>query len=234
MSYRHVNFLENSRSMPSREMVLKIANALELSLKNANVLLRSAGFAPSYESTPLDDESMAFAKTALNRIMEHQNPYPGIVMTPIGGLLMANSAVFNVMGRFVPLETLQRITNIYEFFLTNDTIKTSFVNWDQLAPRILRLIRQEVFEIDTMSEPLVLLKKLEEETGINSASIDEAAISDSPIFNMHFRSGELELRFFSTYTTFGTPYDVALQEMRIECFYPADQKTIEFCQEVSS
>jgi transcriptional regulator with XRE-family HTH domain len=244
ISYRHLNFLENNRAKPSRETVLKITSALGLSLKNTNVLLRSAGFSSSSEATSLDDETMAFAKAALSHIIEHQNPYPGIVMSPIGELLMANDAVFSLFNRLVSAETIASISNVYEFFLTNETIKKRLVNWHELAPKLLALIRQEVFEIDTMSDPYNLLKRLESSIDLEELSEDTKHPDnlDTPLFTMRFRvdspepksETEVELNFFSTYTTFGTPHDIALQELRIECFYPADQCTREYCQRLAS
>lgn len=235
MSYRHVNFLENSRSMPSREMVMRIARTLELSLKHANLLLRSAGFAPSHHATPLDDDSMAFAKSALARILDHQNPYPGIVMTPIGGLLMANDATLAILGQFIPPTELQGVSNIYEFMLTDRRMKEIIVNWDQLAPKMLAFIQQEVLEIDPESEPFSLLHRLESIAGLEPRrAVDDGHATDSPIFNMHFKSDDLELKFFSTYTTLVTPHDIALQELRIECFFPADETTEEFCRDIDA
>jgi transcriptional regulator with XRE-family HTH domain len=251
ISYRHVNFLENSRAKPSREAVLKIASALGLSLKNTNVLLRSAGFSSSFDTTSLDDQTLTFAKAALLQIIEHQNPYPGIVMSPIGELLMANDAVFNLFKRLVSAETIASINNVYEFFLTNETIKRRLVNWHELAPKLLALIRQEVFEIDTMSDAYNLLKRLESSIDLEELSGDTkpADSLDTPLFTMQFRidspeqfcidspepknGTEVELNFFSTYTTFGTPHDIALQELRIECFYPADEYTREYCQHLT-
>ncbi|MEM7467495.1 MAG: helix-turn-helix domain-containing protein [Pseudomonadota bacterium] len=235
MSYRHVNFLENNRSMPSREMVLRIARTLELSLKHANLLLRSAGFTPSYKATPLDDDTMAFAKSALLRILDHQNPYPGIVMTPIGGLLMANDATLAILSQFVPADELQGINNIYEFILTDKRMKQSIVNWDQLAPKILAFVRQEVLEIDPNSESFQLLHRLESQTELQSQRDPNEMYSlDSPIFNLRFKLEDIEINFFSTYTTFGTPHDVALQELRIECFFPADDVTKKFCNDLQT
>jgi len=234
MSYRHVNFLENSRAMPSREMVLKIATALELSLKNTNVLLRSAGFASSYRSTSLDDDSMKFAKAALTRILEHHNPFPCVVMTPIGDLVMANDAVFKLFSQFVSIDTLMASKNIYELFLTNDAIKEHLINWQQLAPKLLALVRQEVFEIDKMSDASLLLKRLETLTHLDPMISKLPEAVDLPLFTMHYNIDGIDLNFFSTYTTFGTPHDVALQELRIECFYPADDFTRDYCYQLAN
>ena len=234
MSYRHFNFLENSRAMPSREMVLRIAKALDLSLKNTNLLLRSAGFAAAFQTTPLDEQTMAFAKAALSRILEQQNPYPGVAMTPIGDVLMANDAVFHLFSAFVPIDKLESFSNVYEFFLTDENVKRYLTNWDQLAPQILALVRQEVFEIDTLNSAFRLLKKLETKMDLDTIATKESARADVPLFTMHFKKEDLELSFFSTYTSFGTPHDVALQELRIECFYPADEATKAFCHQMSN
>ena len=232
VSYRHVNFLENSRAMPSRETVSKVASVLELSLKYTNALLRAAGFSASHPMTSLDDDAMKFAKAALSRILQQQNPYPGVAMTPIGNLVMANEAVFKLFGLIVPIDTLGSITNIYEFFLTDERIKKVLVNWDQLAPKLLELVRQEVFEIDALDETRALLERLEKTTGLKDRKQETLGHNDLPLFTLQFELDEVRLSFFSTYTTFGTPHDVALQELRIECFYPADEFTEEFCQKL--
>ena len=164
-------------------------------------------------------------------------------MSPIGELLMANDAVFNLFKRLVSAETIASINNVYEFFLTNETIKRRLVNWHELAPKLLALIRQEVFEIDTMSDAYNLLKRLESSIDLEELSGDTKPADnlDTPLFTMQFRidgpepnsETEVELNFFSTYTTFGTPHDIALQELRIECFYPADEYTREYCQHLT-
>ncbi len=232
ISYRHINFLENARAMPSRDMVIRIADTLTLSLKNTNLLLRSAGYATAFPTTSLDEETMAFAKTALSRILEQQNPYPGVVMTPIGDLIMANDAVFNLFSQFLPTEKLLSYTNVYELFLGNTSIKQYLTNWDQLAPRILSLVQQEVSEIDTLNEAYTLLRKLESVSGLRARDHRAPATGDAPLFTMHFKKDDLELSFFSTYTSFGTPHDVALQELRIECFFPANERTKSYCQHI--
>lgn len=230
VSYRHINFLENSRARPSRETVSNAARALNLSLKYTNALLRSAGFSALHPVTSLDDETMKFAKAAVSRILEQQNPYPGVAMTPIGNLVLANEAVFKLFGLIVPIDTLASTRNIYEFFLTDERIKKVLVNWEQLAPRLLELVRQELFEIDALDETRALLDKLEKATGLKGGKQGVVGHSDLPLFTLQFELDEISLSFFSTYTTFGTPHDVALQELRIECFYPADEFTEEFCQ----
>lgn len=233
LSYRHINFLENNRSKPSSEVVLKIAGALELSLKNTNVLLRSAGFASQYATTPLDQSTMRHVNKALDQIINQQEPYPGVVMSPIGGLIQTNKAALKVFSHFLPLQKLSEFSNAYELFLSADGFRPYVKNWQALAPRLLSLVRQEAIALDSMDEAFCLLQRLQALSGIgNSWQRHSAAVDQPPLFEMQLSKGDLSLAFFSTYTSFGTPFDVALQEMRIECFYPADDVTEAFCRQL--
>lgn len=233
LSYRHVNFLENNRSKPSSEVVLKIAGALQLSLKNTNILLRSAGFASQYANTPMDQATMRYVNKALEHIIAQQEPFPGVVMTPIGGLIQTNKAALKVFSCFLPLPQLSAFDNVYELFLSADGFRPYVKNWSAMAPRLLALVRQEAIALDSMDEAFCLLQRLQTLSGIGSNwQRHSAAVDQPPLFEMQLTKGDLSLSFFSTYTSFGTPFDVALQEMRIECFYPADDITEAFCRQL--
>jgi len=235
LSCRHINFLENNRSKPSREMVLKIAFTLGLSLKNTNVLLRAAGFSSQFSDTPLAQETMVFVNNALQRILKQQLPYPAVVMSPIGDLLHSNEGALHLFSHFLPLEDVANFPNVYELFFSEQGIKPFVSNWSEFAPNILALIKQEVFEIDSLNPAFRLLKTLEQASGLRAGVRPGTIAGDSsPLFELRLKKNDLELAFFSTYTSFGTPHDVTLQELRIECFYPVDTVTQQFCEGLST
>ena len=230
LSYRHYNFLENGRSKPSPEVVVKLAKALSLSLKNSNMLLRFAGFAYIYPQTDLQDVSMKLVRQAIDRIVAQQEPYPAVVMSPIGKLITANQASMRIYSQFIELSRLMAFDNVYELFFSNEGLKPYVSNWNELAPKILSLIRQEVIELDPNNEAFLLYNKLKTSVDLDVDSEKQSAsIDQSPIFSMVLRKEDLKLSFFSTYTSMGTPLDVTLQNLRIECFYPADEETEDFC-----
>lgn len=234
VSVKHYNFLENGRSKPSKSVVITLGHCLGLSLKFSNSLLIAAGFAPRYRKSELSSEDMAYVKSVLDRILAKQEPFPGIVMSPTGNLIQNNIAALKVFSHFVSVETMLEFPNIYELFFADRGFKPYIRNWDDLARHILSFVKQEVFELEAGNDAYRLLKRLEQSANFESDWQNRLEKhDDKPIFQIKLQKDGLELAFISTYTSFGNPFDVSLQELRIECFYPADEKTEQFCQKLS-
>ncbi len=195
-SQRHVSFLESGRTGASREMVLRLAAALDLPLRQQNALLLAAGFAPAWRESDLAAPELAKINAALDHMLAQQEPYPALVVDRRWTLLRANDGA-------LPL----------------------IVNWDEVALYLLRGVQADAIA-DGTAETAALLRRLLAYPGLPALSqAMPPAEPRAPVLTLHFRKGETALRLFTTIATLGTAHDVTLQEIRIECFFPADDAT---------
>ena len=227
VSTRHISFVENGKSSPSREMVLVLASALDMPLRERNVLLASAGFAPAYRESKLSDPDMAGVRQVLDIILEHQEPYPAIVLDHVWNLVRMNAAGMRVLGRFLgerPDPAL--LKNVMHALFHPDGFRPWVVNFDDVASAVIdRLYREAMIEPEG-SPARTLLAELEAYEGVSAKmrSVDlERAFSVA--IPLHLRKGDVDVRFLTTITTLGTPLDVTAQELRIESYFPADAQT---------
>lgn len=153
-------------------------------------------------------------------------------MSPVGDFIQSNDAAVRFFSQFVPIEKMLRFTNVYELFFSEDGFKPFIRNWGQLAPHMLAFIKQEVFELEPGNDAYRLYNRLLKSSDLERNWQHELAAEDqTPLFQMELMLGERNLALFSTYTTMGSPHDVTLQELRLECFFPADESTEAFFSE---
>lgn len=222
VSARHVSFLETGRSRPSREMVLRLAEWLDVPLRERNPLLLAAGFAPSYPVRPLDDPALAPVRAAVDAVLAGYEPYPALAVDRGWHLVAANRAV-------APLTAL-----------ASALLRTPPVNAlrlslhpDGLAPHILNLAEWRGHLLGRLAREAALDPELaglhRELTGYpgGTAAPPEQAVA----VPLRLRLGGRELAFLSTVTTFGTALDVTAAELSIEAFLPADAATAAALQE---
>lgn len=223
VSTRHISFVENGKSAPSREMVLVLASALDMPLRERNVLLRSAGFAPAYRESQLDHPDMAGVRQILDIILQHQEPYPALVLDHMWNLVRMNRAGMRVMGYFLGDADPSLLRNVMHALFHPDGFRRFVVNFDEVANALIdRLYREAMIEPDG-SPTRTLLSELEAYEGVSAkmgaVNLDRAFAVAIPL---HLRKDEVEVRFLTTITTLGTPLDVTAQELRIESYFPAD------------
>ena len=225
ISQRHLSFLELGRAAPSRDMVLRLASALDVPLRQHNALLLAAGFAPAWQETRLDAPELAGVRDALDYILDQQEPFPGVAVDRDWKLLKANSgAVRLVEFLVVPLDPKAEI-NLADALVAPDVLRPYLVNWQDVVRYFLRSVEADA-AADGRSETADLLERLLSYEGVRpllKAYTPDAA--SGPILPMHFNKGDVELRLFTTIATLGTPQDIMLQELRIECFFPMDRAT---------
>lgn len=221
MSARHLSFLETGRARPSLEMVLRLAETLEIPLRDRNGLLAAAGFAPQFRETGLADQALKDAHRALEFILRQAEPYPTIVMDRNFELHRANqgaAALLNWLGG-MPKET-----NVLRLVLGE--LRPCIVNWEDVAGELIRRAQQESLR----TAPDAICRQLMAEV-LARPDIPEQwrhpdpTTPSTPLLTVTYRKGDRELRFFSTFTTFGTPHDITLEELRIESSFPADEET---------
>ena len=235
VSQRHVSFLEMGRTQPSREMVLRLAGALDLPLRQHNALLLAAGFAPVWRESVLGAPELAVVNRALDYMLDQQEPYPAFVVDRRWNLLRLNKGGQRLVGFLTdtapaPADPNAPV-NLADALVAPDALRPLIVNWREVALYFLRGVQADALA-DGTDETAALLERL---LGYPDAprlsqvpSIDEA---QGPVLAIHFSKCGTSLRLFTTLATLGTPQDVTAQEIRIECFFPADAATAEVFKE---
>ncbi|KPK16053.1 MAG: hypothetical protein AMJ62_07160 [Myxococcales bacterium SG8_38] len=232
VSTRHISYIENGRSAPSREMVLILASALDLPLRERNALLSSAGFAPVYRERSLSAPEMRPVRQALEMILEHHEPYPATVLTHGWDLVTMNRSFARLFSFFMtpPLEPIVAKNVMHALFHPRG-VRSYVTNWEQVAGFLIdRLYRESILEPET-SDSRKLLDALCAYPDV-PARIREIDLAAAPqvCITVTLEKDGTRLDLFSTLTTLGTPLDVTAQELRIESYFPADQRTAQWLQ----
>lgn len=231
ISQRHLSFLESDRTSPSRDMVLRIAAALDLPLRQQNALLLSAGFAPYWHESPGAALELGHVSRALDHILAQQDPFPAFVVDRRWNLLRANAGAARLnefLAGPTPAATPADGINLADALMSPDGLRPFIVNWEEVALQFLRSVQADAVA-DGTKETAALLERLGRYPQV--PSIAEARWLDEPVepvLNIVFRKAETSLRLFTTITTLGAPQDVTLQEIRIECFFPSDRESERF------
>jgi transcriptional regulator with XRE-family HTH domain len=231
ISSRHLSYVETGRSQPSREMVLRLADALEIPLRERNSLLVAAGYAPRYFETGLAAPEMAQMRRAIELILEHQEPYPAFVLDRHWEIRMSNQAAPRCT-RFL-LGTEPTESNMMRLVLQPNGLRPVMPNWEETAGDLIRDLHNQIAGSPSDERSRELLAEVLAYPGVPKRwRTREIGAPTTPLLTTTFRKGDVELRFFSTFTTFGTPQDVTLEELRIECSFPADEATAITCRKL--
>ncbi|MCB9765759.1 MAG: helix-turn-helix transcriptional regulator [Alphaproteobacteria bacterium] len=224
VSPRHVSFLETGRARPSREMVLVLASALEVPLRERNVLLAAAGFSPAYTEGDLDGQAMAAVRRALDWTLRQAEPFPAVALNRRWDVVTTNRAAGALFGLLLGDRAPTGPVNVLRMMLDPDGLRPLVSNWRTLVPELLRRIRREAVERVLDAETEALLDEVMPWVPPELRGHD-VTVPSVPVIPVHFRKGDLDLRFFSTVTVLGTPQDVTAQELRVEVFFPEDAHT---------
>ena len=224
VSPRHLSFVETGRSRPSPELLLILAERLEVPLRDRNLLLLAAGYAPRYGETPLDAVAMTRARAALQRMLDTHDPYPGVVIDRFWNVVLTNPAAGRLM-QGLPLDLLGPPVNVFRVCLHPDGLARRTLNFPEWSAYLLGQLHRTA----TITGDPGLLELIDEVTQYpNVAALDDwrrRAASDEPALLIPLRLDieGVELSLFTTLTTFGTPLDVTLAELAVELFFPADE-----------
>jgi transcriptional regulator with XRE-family HTH domain len=230
-SSRHLSCIETGRAHPSRAMVARLAEALEMPLRERNALLLAAGYSPEYAETDLDAPELAQVRRAIDFIIEHQEPYPAFVLNRRWDILAANRAAARVAAFLVGGSAH---TNMLRQFFDPADIRAAVVNWEEIAGDLLRHLHDEVAATPSDARARALLDEVCGYPGVPARWRERPLDSPPPpVLTVVFRKGGTELRFFSTIARFGTPRDVTVDELRIECVFPGDEATAELCRSLA-
>lgn len=228
ISTRHLSFIETGRAQPSREMVLLLARALDMPLRDRNDLLTAAGYAAVYRESALDAPVLAQARRALDFILRQQEPYPALVLDRHWNVLQVNEASARFQAAF--LDPAQAGTlgtpNAMRLMFHPRALRPHIVNWEPTAASMIQWLHRDVVSGFGGAPSKALLEELLAYPDVPRQwrTLDVEA-STAPFLPIEFRNGDLRLRYFTTLTSLGTPHDITLQELRIESFFPADDAT---------
>jgi transcriptional regulator with XRE-family HTH domain len=228
VSARHVSLVETGRSNPSADMVLRLAEQLNVPLRDRNRLLLAAGFAPRYAERPLDHTALAAAHDAVRRVLRAHEPFPALVFDRRWNIVMTNRAVDPFLARVAP-DLLRPPVNLLRLGLDPRGFAGMVVNLaDVRAVFRARVTRQLAAAPDPVLTALyeeLLAPEPEPDGGPGRLAGPDVVIP------MILRVDGRELRLFSTITTFGTPMDITLDEVAIESYYPADAESAAYFTE---
>jgi transcriptional regulator with XRE-family HTH domain len=232
VSQRHISFLESGRAQPSREMILQLAEVLDIPLRDQNTLLTAAGFVPIFSEGELSSPELAPIHQALEFMLQQQEPYPALVMDRYWNQLKGNQAAQRLLAWLVDPEQLLPCMmpggqlNLMKAMLHPQGLRSVVANWDAIAPHLLRRVQRESVAKGDNEVSQALFQELLSYPGVPSAwPANTADLWQTPLLTIHFVKGQDRLQFFSTIATLGTPYDITLQELRIECLFPGDEAT---------
>lgn len=221
---RHVSFIESGRSTPGRAMIIRLAESLEVPIRERNELLLAAGFAPAYPQRELDDPQLAPVRTALERVLHGHLPYPAGIVDRHGDLISANAG-FHMITRGVDPHLLTPPVSVPRVLLHPRGLAPRIVNLDEWAWHIIDSVQAE-----SVRNPSDRLQRLAEEL-VDLAPPRPRQLSPHHLgfaVPLHLRTSDpdnRELRLITTLTHFGTATDVTIAELRLEAFLPADETT---------
>lgn len=226
VSTRHISFVETGRTIPSRAMLLRLARHLDVPLRHRNRLLVAAGYAPVHQARALDDPDLAAAREALQQVLEGHEPYPALAVDRQWNLVLSNSAVDVFLDDVAP-ELLEPPINMMRLGLHPKGFAPRIRNLEQVRAFLLpRLARQA----ENTGDPqlIALHAELCAYGSLNDVTAPEATDVMLPIRVGHCSA---ELCFFNTITTFGVAFDLTLDEIAIEAYFPADPPTAQVLRE---
>lgn len=228
VSSRHLSFLETGRSHPSIEMVLLLAETLDVPLRDRNELLRAAGFDGRYAEPTIEDALDGVLGTALSTMLEHHEPFPLVVVDRLYRIVRTNRAAFRLfaLGGFrLDGSELNLLDAMFD-----PAARERIVNWSDAASTALRRLQREVFHRPQDAELQSLLDRLITTPGVPEAwRQPDLDTPDEPMLALDLELGGETLSFLTTITAFNAPRNVTLDELRIESWFPLDDATGAAC-----
>lgn len=225
VSQKHISFVESGRSVPSRQMLLDLAEALDVPLRERNQLLLAAGYAPSYSDPALDMPAMTSINRALQRMLRQHEPFPAIVMDRSWNVLMTNEAAPALFNCFVDLFARPAPRNLLHLMFDPDGMRPFIANWSQTARGLLARVYREAVGRVIDARTKALLEELSQYPGVKAEWRGPSPDDAMPIIPLSFVKDGVRLDYFSLITTVGTPQTITAEELRLECMFPANDAT---------
>ena len=234
VSARHLCFLETGRSQPSREMVQLLGSALDLPLEERNALHVAAGFVPPYGDKGLAAENLQPVRQALDFILRQQEPYPAIVIDGHWDVRIRNQASAGLFKPFFDSYQMEKTLadNAMHVVFHPGGLRQFILNWDEFARHLIQILHRDVAQGSRAAAQL--LDEIMAYPGLSADwRLPRHSQASSPVMTMQLAKGDYRLAFFSTFTTLAMPTDAALQQIKIECFFPADDATAEKARQMA-
>ena len=226
VSQRHLSFLESGRAQPSREMILQLAQALDLPLREQNRLLISAGYAGVYPQRPLAATDMQPVRQALELMLKHHEPYPAMVVDRAWYLFSANAALARVFSMIGDLGKIWSVVcpdgkpNILKLTFHPQGLRPFIRNFEEVAAPLLARTAREALEHPQVNQVLEeILRYPDIPPRWRNISLNSMPL---PVIPAHFHVNGVDLKLFTMLCTFGTPQDITTDELRVELSFPAD------------
>lgn len=221
ISIKHLSHVETGKAAGSRDILLQLAGALGLSLRDRNALLEAGGFARQYGERDLSAPEVADARRAIDLLLRRHEPFPAIVTDRQWNVLHANRAATALMTLLLGQERMSRPLNHMRMFLAPDELRPFVENWPDVADALMVRARHEA-----MAAPLDLAlqstwRELTKLPDVATPTLNESE-APGPLCEVRLRKGDLSIGLIGAVLTLGTPQDVTLQELRVEMFMPAD------------
>lgn len=236
VSQRHLSFLESGRARPSEGMVINLGEALDIPLRDRNALLLAAGFAPRYRESDLSEPEMLAVSKALDHLLEKHEPYPALVIDHMANLHRANRGAMRLMALLMAEAGADHAgggrPNLLHALFSPEGLRPYIRDWEKVAHFLLCRLRGESIAAGEPQEMEDLIAALAAYPGVpDDCPLEIPGEWRAPVLTTTFEKDGHCLSFFTTITTLGTPFDVTLQEVRVEQFFPVDAETEAFFQD---
>ena len=231
VSQRHISFIEGGRSVPSRQTLMDLAQALDIPLRERNTLLLAAGYAPIYPEGAWNAQEMQGVTSALARMLRQHEPFPAVVMDRYWNVLMTNESAPRFFNCFIDMSARTSPRNLLHLMFDPQGMRPFIADWEAVAKSLIQRVYRESVGRVIDEKTRELLDALLDYPDVQAEWKSPKALSalpvspTMPVIPLGFVKDGRVLNYFSMVATVGTPQTVAAQELRIECMFPADEAT---------
>jgi transcriptional regulator with XRE-family HTH domain len=226
VSQRHVSFLASGRAQPSREMILRLSENLDVPLRERNDWLTAAGFAPMFRARPLDDPQMGQVMAAVSMMLANHAPFPAVAIDRAWNIRMAN-APFDLLSAMIGEDLWARVggaeRNLMRLFFHPHGIRPYVTNWAQAAPLLWHRARREAEALGGQDVKDILAELSQHQDAETLWAGQGAGLA--PVLPFEMEKDGVRMAFFTVISTLGTAQDITAEELRIESLFPADPAT---------
>jgi len=221
ISIKHLSYVETGKAVASRDILLQLASALGLTLRDRNALLEAGGFARQYGERDLSAPELVDARRAIDLLLRRHEPFPAVVTDRRWSIIEANCAALRLMTMLLGAERMKRPLNHMRMFLAENELRPFVENWPSVAAALLARARDEAMAAPLDQALQSTWHELTRLPGLPTPLLEDGAVP-GPLCEVRLSKGDISVGLIGAVLTLGTPQDVTLQELRVEMFMPAD------------
>lgn len=228
VSARHLSFVETGRAMPSRAMIERLCDELDVPLRERNALLTAAGYAAVFRASALDSDELVHLRKAIDHVLRQQEPYGAVVVDGHWDILRINDGAARLFSHFPPATSdgAAAARNLVLGVFHPGALRPYIVNWYEIAANLVARVHREIAARPGDEQLSQLLVRVLAQPDVPTEwRVAAPGRSAPPILGVHLRSPTLEVRLFTMLTSIGTPLDVTAEEIHIESYFPADEES---------